>query len=80
MAWTITWRPGIRELFESLLGEIGPEASKCVEEGFQGLPVPLPGPTPEGLIIMVRGLSLDCHVDPVNQTAEVQGVDIEEQS
>ncbi len=80
MAWTITWRPGIRERFESLLGQTGPQASECVEEGFQALPVPLPGAPPEFAIITVMGLSLDCRVDPVNQTAEVQGVDIEEES
>jgi hypothetical protein len=80
MAWTITWRPGIRERFESLLGDIGPEASNCVQEGFQGMPVPLPGPGPHSVIILVRGLSLDCGVDPANQTAEVQGVENEEQS
>ncbi len=80
MVWTITWWPGTRERFESLIGEIGSEASKCVEEGFQAMPVPLPGTGPHSVIILVRGLSLDCALDPVNQTAEVQGVDIEEQS
>ncbi len=80
MAWKITWRPGIRERFESLLGEIGSEASKCVEEGFQGMPVLPPVSGPHFVIILVGGLSLDCAVDTVNHTAEVRGVEIEEQS
>jgi len=80
MAWTLTWRPGIRERFESLLGEIGSEASKCIEEGFQELPMPLLGPEPHSVIIIVMGLSLDCSVDLVRQMAEVQGVNIEEKS
>ena len=80
MAWIITWRPGVRERFESLLGKIGSEASRCVEEGFQGMPVPIPGTGPHSVIIMVRGLALDCSVDPVHQAAEVQAVDIDEKS
>lgn len=80
MAWALTWQPGIRERFESLLGEIGSEASKCVQKGLQGLPVPLPGAGPHCVIITVRGLSLDCCIDPVNQRVDVQGVDIEDQS
>jgi hypothetical protein len=80
MAWTITWRPGIRDRFESFLGKIGAEASKCVEEGLRELPVPLPGPSPHCVIVIVRDMSLDCCVDPVSQTADIRGVDIDEQS
>jgi hypothetical protein len=78
MAWAVSWRPGIRERFESLLGKTGAEASNCVEEGLRE--VPFPGSGPHCVIIIVRNLSLDCRVDPVNQTADIRGVDLDEQS
>ncbi len=80
MTWTTTWRAGIRERFERLLGGIGTEASKLVEEGLHALPAPLPGLGPHCVVIMVRGVDLDCCVNPVSQTVEIRGVQLDEQS
>jgi hypothetical protein len=80
MAWTITWRPGTRERFEGLLGEIGPTASKCVLEKLQGLPIGLPDQGPQFLFVTVNGITLECGVDPVTQMADVQGVVLDVQS
>ena len=81
MAWTITWQPAIRERFESLLGEIGPEVSKSIQGAVQeAVSVLPPDSDPNFLFVTVRGVTLECGVDPVSQTADVRGVALDEQS